>query len=64
MNSIGWLTFCNVYHRAITVYDKEKSQIDGLNFIYPILFVPFNFLAVWVIEKKGLRRAIVTAVII
>ena len=61
MNSVGWLTFASIHE---TVFDKFKPSrdpdflINSLAAIYMIVFVPINFLSIWVIEKVGLRASI------
>jgi hypothetical protein len=64
MNSLGWMTFCAFHYRLTLVFDADFEKIHMLNYFIPVVFIPINFVAIWAIEKKGLRSSLIAAIFI
>ena len=65
MNCTGWICFAPISSKIIFAYKSESVstfEINYLSFIFMIMFLPMNFISIWVIEKKGLRTAILAGV--
>ena len=60
MNAAGWIGFAPIVNKVLFAYNDgiSDSQINYLSWIFMIMFVPMNFISVWVIENKRLRVAI------
>ena len=62
MNSVGWLTFAPITRLMSRFYPTDADFWNNFFVIYLLLSIPFNFLAIWVIEKKGLRTSLIIGV--
>ena len=59
MSASGWICFLPIIKEINEGFDIDRLLIDYLNYIYLVLYVPINFLAVPIIEKKGMRTAMI-----
>ena len=65
MTGIAWIGFTSITHEIEHIYTNMiRWKIDLLNIIFLILYVPVNFVAVFIIEKYGLRTAMITGTLI
>jgi len=60
MSASGWICFIPIVKEINEGFETDRLLVDYLNYIYLVLYVPINFLAILIIEKKGLRTAMVT----
>ena len=59
MSASGWICFIPIIKEINQGFKINRLLIDYLNYIYLVLYVPINFLAVIVIEQKGMRTAMI-----
>lgn len=53
-----WLSFSPVSYRAATFYNTTLPVINGLSMMYLVEALPFGILAMWALEKLGLRMSL------
>ena len=69
MNTAGWIGFAPIADKVMFAYNDgdrsiSESQVNYLSWIFMIMFLPMNFVSVWVIENKGLRISLIIAIAI
>ena len=62
-NSAAWTNFAPIVQKLLKTYSSTTLfQVSWLSMTFFISYIPFNFLAVWLIEKKGIRCALLVGV--
>ena len=59
MSSSGWICFLPLIRELRHGVKIDRILLDYLNYIYLVLYVPINFVAVIIIEYKGMRTAMI-----
>lgn len=59
MSSGAWICFVplTTVMNENAYRDASRLEIDYLNFIYLLMYIPVNFIAVFIIEKQSMRTA-------
>jgi len=53
-----WLTYAPIPNKTATFYDINLNQVDMFSISYFIVSLLIGFIAIWLIEKAGLRFAV------
>ena len=53
-----WLTYAPIPNETATFYDISLNQVDMFSISYFIVSLLIGFIAIWLIEKAGLRFAV------
>ena len=65
MNTIGWICFSPLVGQMLKAYPEATVfKLTFLSMIYLFMYIPVNPIAVWLIEKKGIRVALLTGLTI
>ena len=65
MNTAGWICFAPISSKLEYAYKDQgvdDSEVNYLSFIFMIMFLPMNFISIWIIENKGLRFSLLIGV--
>ena len=65
MNTAAWINFSPIVSKVIFAYSDPSitsGKINFLSYVFMIVYLPFNFVSIWIIEKKGVRVSVLTAV--
>jgi len=60
MSSSAWLVCTSTIKSVKEAYNIKRWQVDFLNVIYLVMYIPINFIAVFLIEKRGMRTSMLT----
>lgn len=65
MNTIGWICFSPLVGKMLHAYPEASVfKLTFLSMIFLLMYIPVNPVAVWLIEKKGIRAAFITGLVI
>ena len=53
-----WLTYAPIPNETAAFYDITLNQVDMFSISYFIVSLLIGFIAIWLIEKAGLRFAV------
>ena len=53
-----WLTYAPIPNETAAFYDISVNQVDMFSISYFIVSLLIGFLAIWLIERAGLRFAV------
>eukprot|EP00026_Physarum_polycephalum_P004765 Phypoly_transcript_04789.p1 GENE.Phypoly_transcript_04789~~Phypoly_transcript_04789.p1 ORF type:complete len:388 (+),score=46.60 Phypoly_transcript_04789:455-1618(+) len=54
-----WITFSPISTYVEEYYNVGDNAVNMLSLVYMILYIPFVFLASWIIDHKGLRAGVI-----
>lgn len=55
-----WLTYAPIPHKTADFYNISLDQVDMFSISYFIVSLLIGFIAIWLIEKAGIRFAVRT----
>ena len=65
MNTIGWICFSPLVGKMLAAYPEATVfKLTFLSMIFLLMYIPVNPIAVWLIEKKGIRVSFITGLVI
>jgi len=63
MNSSAWITFVPIIEETQLAYHRECGRIgiDYMNFIFMLVGIPVNNIAILITERYGIRTSMLIA---
>lgn len=62
-NSIQWIQFSIIADVVVNYYGVSTNWVDWTSMIYMVLYIPFIFPGSYLLEKLGLRKAVIIGMI-
>ncbi|KAE9540693.1 hypothetical protein AGLY_003938 [Aphis glycines] len=59
INAVQWIQYSIISNVIIKFYDVTNVEVDFTSIVYMVTYIPLIFPASWILEKKGLRVAMV-----
>ncbi|XP_060867819.1 heme transporter FLVCR2-like [Metopolophium dirhodum] len=59
INAVQWIQYSIISNVVIRFYNVSSFAVDFTSIVYMITYIPLIFPASWILEKKGLRVAMV-----
>ncbi|XP_037068044.1 feline leukemia virus subgroup C receptor-related protein 1-like isoform X1 [Pollicipes pollicipes] len=57
-NAFQWIQYSIINNVIVRYYDVTSFSVDWTSMIYMVLYIPLIFPAAWILDKKGLRVAV------
>ncbi|XP_014275595.1 uncharacterized MFS-type transporter C09D4.1 isoform X2 [Halyomorpha halys] len=64
LNACHWIQYSSIANVVMRYYDVSAIYVNWSSMIYMAVYVPLVFPATWLLERKGLRIAMISGVLI